>query len=125
MKEKSCVYKFIERSQKSFREGGSLHDVRQTIPPYKTFIKKAYGPMKGRVAHNLATSSFGLNALAAYEFSRYKGVPLPNANTIVQLIFPLSKKSAEVLHNDSTINNQSFEKTNIFETKDTSSEKTA
>lgn len=65
--------------------------------------------MRGRLAHNIATSTFGLNVIVLYELSRHKGLPLPNANTIVQLIFPITKKSAEILHKEAKKTSQSGE----------------
>ena len=66
--------------------------------------------MKGRLAHNIATSSLGLNSFVLYEFLRFKGAPLPNSNCIVQLINISSiKKSAEILHGDDKTENRDFE----------------
>lgn len=113
MKERSCVFKFIERSQRSFSDGYSLHDVKSTVPGYKKFVKKAYGPMKGRLAHNVATSTFALNSFVVYEYLRHKGMPLPDANNIIKLILPVTRESAGVIHGDEKMAIQNFDEASI------------
>lgn len=97
MKERSCVYRFVEKSQQSFAKGQTLHDVNSAIPHYRKLVRKAYGHMDKNFDHHIATSTTGLRLIAVYEFSRYKGLPLPDANTVVQSILPLKKKRASLL----------------------------
>lgn len=95
MKERTCVFWFVERSQKAFNEGTSLRSVLSTVPHHKDVIRRAYGPMpKNFFVHNLATSTLGLRSLATYEFLRHKGLPLPDANDAIQVILPCKKSIA-------------------------------
>lgn len=96
VKERTCVSRFIEKSQRAFAENSSLKEVFSTVPHYKDLVARAYRDraMSKNFVHNLATSTVGLKSLAVYEFLRHKGLPLPDANTAIQIILPAKKRFA-------------------------------
>lgn len=96
MKERTCVSRFVDKSQKAFAEKSSLRDVLSTVPQYKSLVARVYRdrPMSKNFVHNLATSTIGLKSLVIYEFLRHKGLPLPDANYTIQAILPGKKSIA-------------------------------
>lgn len=102
MKERTCVSRFIEKSQNAFDKKSSLREVLSTIPAYKRLITRVYQdrPMSKNFVHNLATSTFGLEGLAIYEFLRHKGMPLPEANFAIEKVLPVKKRIAYLFSNE-------------------------
>jgi hypothetical protein len=47
--------------------------------------------------HKVAVSSFILAALVLYEYLRYRGIPLPNAKTIMRKIMPAKNLSESIV----------------------------
>jgi hypothetical protein len=91
MTERSCVYKFVQHSQTSFERGETLPQVLSQADQYQRMVRRAYGnlsPLK-RPIHRIGTSKIGLSTIAIYEYGRYKGIPLPDANTVIQTAVPL------------------------------------
>lgn len=89
--ERSCVYKFVVRSQESFEKGDTLPQVLARVDDYQKLVRRVYGPKSPfkRPAHRLATSKAGLSTIAVYEYSRHKGAPLPDSNVVIQHLMPI------------------------------------
>lgn len=89
--EKSCVFKFIQRSQESYQQDATLGEVLGQIGRYQKLAKRAYGPIKNPL-HLMFTSRVGLSTLALYEFTRSRGLPLPDSNKVIQTILPIKRR---------------------------------
>ncbi len=96
MVERSCIYKFIDRSQMAFSGGASLREVLDQVEHYHQLVRRAYGPIKNPL-HLAFTSKFGLSTLAGYEYLRSRGVPLPDSNNLIQKVWPLKRHLRLVL----------------------------
>ncbi|MBI2601307.1 hypothetical protein HYW42_05150 [Candidatus Daviesbacteria bacterium] len=96
MVEKSCVYKLIDRTQNIYTSGGTLSDAIGQIDHYQSLVRRAYGPIKNPL-HRIFTSRIGLLSLATYEYGRFKGIPLPNLNHLIQTAWPIKRRVRLIL----------------------------
>src|SRR5258708_33578074 len=90
MIERSCVYKFIDGSQTAYSNGASLYEVLGQVDHYQSLVRRVYGPISNPI-HKIFTSKMGLTGIAACEYARAKGFPLPDANTVLQTIWPIKR----------------------------------
>lgn len=88
--ERSCVFKLIDRSQRSFANGASLTEVLSQVDHYQALVRRAYGPIRNPF-HCLFTSRAGLTSLVLYEYLRGKGILLPDSNQVIQTIWPIKR----------------------------------
>lgn len=92
--ERSCVFKLIDRSQRSFANGASLTEVLSQVDHYQALVRRAYGPIRNPL-HCLFTSRAGLISLVLYEYlrgkGRSKGILLPDSNQFIQTIWPIKR----------------------------------
>ncbi len=97
MIEKTCVSRFVEKSQRSFAQGATFRDVVRTIPRQQAFVERVYGSATNGVLHRIAKSTGGLVVLVTYEFLRSKKVPLPNSNHVIGNILPAKNRSVALV----------------------------
>lgn len=92
MAERSCVHPYIDRLHRGLDSGSSLRSSLKEIPFYQDAVIRVYGRLPSKL-HRLATSSSSLTLLTIYEYTRHKGIPLPDSRTLITKFLPLKRRS--------------------------------